>query len=124
MVQEFLTPQALLDAYQGKAGLLCRCILFGIVEPPVEMDQMLQQTLANTIIEECGDYTKHEFRNRFPRALKWACREEVDPTFGIFTIEKVLSTCSKQIRRMVEAMPEYKEYQAKHGETLAIIYAD
>lgn len=115
-----LTPQALLDAYSGKAGLLCRCILFGIVEPPEKMDRMLQQMLAETIIEECTEFNKHEFMRRFPRALKWAIREEIEPEFGIFTIEKVLASVGRQLRAKAFKMPEYAEYLAKHGETIEI----
>lgn len=118
MINERFTHQDLIDANEGKAGLLCRCILFGIVEPPEEMNRMLQHSLAEIIIEELGGYSKHEFRSRFPRALKWAVRPEIADEFGIFTIEKVLATCSPVLRRQAEKMPEYQAYLAKHGPTL------
>ncbi len=120
---EQLDHQDLIDAYSGKAGLLCRCILFGLVEPPTEMDQMLQLVLAETIVEELGQTGKQNFLTRFPRALNWALRSEVGPEFAVFTIEKAIAARSSAQQARVRKMPEYKAYSEKFAGVLEAVYA-
>ena len=121
MLNQNLTHDDLLEAYQGRAGLLCRCILFGLVEQPTEMDQMLQLVLAETIVDELGTTGKQNFLTRFPRALKWAMRDEIAPEFAIITIEKALRARSAAQQARVRKMPEYKAYLEKFSGVLGLV---
>jgi hypothetical protein len=113
-----LTPEDLINSYEGRAGLLARCILYGLVEPDVEVTPGVLATLAQTIVNELAASTKTQFLSRVPRALKWAIREDVAPEIAIFTIEQVMAARSKTIQRTVVKSDEYAAYREKLGALL------
>jgi len=113
-----LNPFDLIEAYEGKASLLSRCILFGLVEPDNEMSPAIQLTLAQSIVAELKDCPKAQFLSRVPRALKWAVRADVAPELAIFAVEPTLSMRSPSQQKIVRKMPEYAAYKDKLGSLL------
>lgn len=117
-MSEELNPLDLVAAYEGRAGLLARCVLYGLVEPDVPMTPGILATLSQTIIEELMESPKAQFLSRMPRALKWAVRPEISPDLAIFTIEQVLAVRSSAQRRLIGKTAEYAAYREKLGALL------
>jgi len=113
-----LAPQDLIEAYAGRAGLLARCILYGLVEPMVQITPAVLATLSQAIVEELLATPKAQFLTRMPRALKWAVRPDVSPELAIFTIEQVLGARSPLQRRLIAKTDEYGAYREKLGALL------
>lgn len=111
-----LTPDDLIQSYEGRAGLLARCILYGLVEPQVEITSAVQATLAQTLIDELQASSKTEFLRRIDKALKWAVREDVSPELAIFTIEQTIPLRSKTLQRGIHKTAEYQAYREKLGD--------
>jgi hypothetical protein len=115
--------QNLIDAYQGEAGLLARCILYNLVEPPGNRSPDLMIALSKTLIQELKDANKSQFLSRFPRAMKWALRDDVPPDLAIYVIEQTLALRSRTMRRVVRKIPEYHAYREKMGGVLEALEA-
>ncbi len=113
-----LNPEDLIEAYEGRAGLLARCVLYGLVEPNVEITPAIVATMSQVMVEELKSSPKAQFLTRMPRALKWAVRSDVSPELAIFTIEQVLADRSKLQRSLIVKTNEYASYRLKLGALL------
>jgi hypothetical protein len=89
-----LSPHDLIASYEGRAGLLARCILFGLVEPDVEIDPNVMMTLAYTIVDELrttAEETPGRFGSRAEKALQWAVRSDVAPEAAAFMVQMLIN---------------------------------
>ena len=117
-----LMPDDLIDSNYGKAGLLARCILSGLVEPHVEMTPLILGSLAEVIADELKSSRKTDFMRKMPRALKWAVRPDVTPEFAILAVEHALAARSPTQRRVIRGSREYGAYRAKFGTILDEVF--
>jgi hypothetical protein len=122
-----LNPLDLVEAYEGRAGLLVRCILFGLVEPDVEITPAVQATLAQAMVDELVE-TLAENRGMFPsrarRAYAWAVRADVSPEFAIFMGEQVRARVRAENRDTREDLfesPEYRAYCMKFADVIGAL---
>jgi hypothetical protein len=111
-----MTPHDLIEAYEGRAGLLARAILYGLTEPSGEMSPAINMTVSEVIVTQLALSNTVQFFRRLPYALKWAIRPETPPEMGILTVQRVFARCSKTRLRNIKRLPEYKDFIAKLGE--------
>lgn len=115
-------PQELIDAYQGRAGLLARCILYGLVEPDVDVNPDILITLANTLADELSDEEIVESENRFLRqsskALRWAIRDSIPTEIGILFYLRLMAIPISFKEELV-SMPEYVVFFEKYGDIIS-----
>ncbi len=114
-------PQELIDAYQGRAGLLARCILYGLVEPDVEVNPDILITLANTLADELSDEEIIESENRFLRqsgkALCWAIRDSIPAEIGILFYLRLMSI-PVPFKDELRSLPEHAAFFVKYGDII------
>jgi len=114
-------PQELIDAYQGRAGLLARCILYGLVEPDVEVNPDILITLANTLVDELSDEEIVESESRFlkqaAKALRWAIRDSIPAEIGILFYLRLMSV-PISFKNELMALSEYEAFYAKYGDII------
>ena len=115
-------PQELIDAYQGRAGLLARCILYGLVEPDVDVNPDILITLANTLADELSDEEIVESENRFLRqsskALRWAIRDSIPTEIGILFYLRLMAIPISFKEELV-SMPEHVAFFEKYGDIIS-----
>lgn len=80
-----LESQELIDSYLGRAGLLANAIMMGLVEPDVEVSPDVLLALADEMILRVAalDPDDMRFASRAVRAVKWACRADVQPEIAL-----------------------------------------
>ena len=79
-----ITYQDLIDANEGRASLLARCILLGLVEPTGTINPDILITLAINLAEELSESEdEFAFDKKITRAFSWASRSEIAPEIGI-----------------------------------------
>jgi len=114
-------PQELIDAYQGRAGLLARCILYGLVEPDVEVNPDILITLANTLADELSDEeiieSEHRFLRQSSKALRWAIRESIPTEIGILFYLRLMAIPISFKEELIE-MPEHMAFFEKYGDII------
>jgi len=114
MVSEMLSPQDLIESYEGRAGLLARCILYGLVEPDVEIDANVLATLSSTLVSELAttlEETPTRFVGRAQKAYAWALRFQ--PEFAVMFAIQLNQLIVRQDQTVVDEileMPEYNEF--------------
>lgn len=115
-------PQELIDAYQGRAGLLARCILYGLVEPNVEVNPDILITLANTLADELSDEevieSEHRFLRQSSKALRWAIRSSIPTEIGILFYLRLMAIPIAFTDELV-TMPEYMAFFEKYGDIIS-----
>lgn len=105
--------QDYLEAVDGRASLLGRAILRGIVEPVGMMNPDVQIALAHVMAAELAIIAKQEGKPAFnrcaARALRWTIRDDTIPECGI-----LLGMWLSQGRARVNiSSPEWKAFKAK-----------
>ena len=120
MIHDEFNPQDLIDSNAGKASLLCRCILAGLVEPEVEIVPETQALLARAMVDEIMPMFENPgfmLERRLVRAFEWAVRPDVSPEYGIIMGQTILANIPDG-RDFLET-EAYRSYMVKFGDIIA-----
>ena len=116
-----LTPEEMVEGYQSQASLVARCIIYGLVEPTLDITPNLQVAVAEELSQTLGTTPKAEkyrLPNRLERAFQWAVRDDVQPELAILMGETTLATIPKMIAKQFRKTEAYIVYKNKLGELL------
>ena len=120
MIHDEFNPQDLIDSNAGKATLLCRCILAGLVEPEVEVTPDTQALIARAMVDEIIpmlDNPGFMLQRRLTRVFEWAVRSDVEPEYGIMVGQTVLAFMDDSQDFMESEV--YRSYMTKFGDIIA-----
>lgn len=77
----------LIDGYNGRASVLARAILYGLIEPNEEMDGNLYYNLSEALVEMLREVAADDAARlplRVTRALAWAARDTTPHDFACY----------------------------------------
>lgn len=120
-----LSPHDLIQSYEGRAGLLARCILYGLVEPDVEIDPNVMITLAYTLVDELRttvEETPTRFADRAEKAIKWAMRPDVPPEIAVLLMMMLMNDRPMMNKLTVETITSdaWVEFKAKFKDIILV----
>jgi hypothetical protein len=116
-----LDPHDLVEAYNGRVGLLSRCILYGLVEPNVEVNVDIQRILASSLIEELVETKKNEpvrLLTRMERAVKWATRSDIPHELGLYLGISALQLLGRNKMVTFKRTDIYQQFKTKFGDII------